>query len=81
MNDLGDSHESMEGGVMAKDAPGMRGNRSRNENGQLRTTRGDKHVGTIEREYGRDFGVRSDMRVDTLLRRTGKRSIHELLDD
>ena len=45
---------------MAKDAPGMRGDRSRNEDGELRQKRGDTHIGTIEKQYGRDFDVRSD---------------------
>lgn len=30
---------------MANDTPGMRGIRSRNEDGQLRQKRGDTHVG------------------------------------
>ena len=64
---------------MAKDAPGMRGYRSRNESGPLREKRGDTHVGTIETLYDRDFGVRSDMQLDTLLEKTNKASLHELL--
>ena len=32
---------------MTKDAPGMRGIRSRNESGELREKRGDTHVKTI----------------------------------
>lgn len=64
---------------MAKDAHGMRGIRSRNESGPLRATREDKQVGTLEAQYGRDFGVRSDMHVGTLLERTGFESVHELL--
>ena len=43
---------------MAKDAPGMKGYRSRNDDGELRRKRGDTHLGTIEDQYGRDFGVR-----------------------
>jgi len=39
---------------MAKDAPGMKGLRSRNESGPLRAKRGDTLVGTIERQYGVD---------------------------
>jgi len=35
---------------MPKDAPGMRGYRSRNEDGELRQKRGDTHVGTIEKK-------------------------------
>ena len=64
---------------MAKDAAGMRGFRSRNQDGQLRDTRNDKHVGTLEKQYGRDFGVRSDMQVGTLLKQTGITSINDLM--
>ena len=46
------------GSDMAKDAPGMKGYRSRNDDGELRRKRGDTHLGTIEDQYGRDFGVR-----------------------
>ncbi len=66
---------------MAQDAPGMRGCRSRNEDGQLREKRGDTHVETIERQYGRDFGVRGDMHLDTLLERRGKDSLNDLVHD
>jgi hypothetical protein len=66
--------------MSANDAPGMRGNRSRDENGQLRRKRGDTEVGTIERQYGRDFGARSDMNLKTLLEREGAGSLHELLN-
>jgi hypothetical protein len=64
---------------MAKDAPGMRGNRSRNEDGQLRDTRDDKHVGTLEKQYNRDFGVRSDMQVGNLLKKIGIKSVNDLI--
>ena len=66
--------------MMADDAPGMKGNRSRDKNGRLRDTRDDKHVGTLEEQYGRDFGVRSDMEVGTLLERTGMPSVKKLLE-
>ena len=66
---------------MAKDAPGMRGNRSRTEAGPLRRKRGDTHVGTIEQHYGVDFGVRSDMHRDTLLQERGMSSLNDLLHD
>jgi hypothetical protein len=62
-----------------KDAPGMRGQRSRNEDGQLRDTRNDKHVGTLEKQYNRDFGVRSDMQVGTLLENLGVESVNDLI--
>lgn len=65
---------------MAKDAPGMRGIRSRNENGHLREKRGDTHVKTIEKLYDRDFGVRGDMHLHTLLRQEGVDSLHQLIE-
>ena len=64
---------------MAKDAPGMKGIRSRNQSGPLRAKRGDTLVGTIEKQYGVDLGVRSDMRLDTLKERTGMASLHDIL--
>lgn len=64
---------------MAEDAPGMRGIRSRDENGQLRDKRDDTHIGTIEQKYGRNFGVRSDMELGTFLEQKGFKSLHELL--
>jgi hypothetical protein len=62
------------------DAPGMKGSRSRNEDGELRQKRGDTHVGTIESQYGVDFGVRSDMKLDTLRERLGATSIEDLIN-
>ena len=65
---------------MAKDDHGMRGYRPRNRtDGRLRDTRDDKHVGTLEKQYNRDFGVRSDMHVDTLLKQTGYSSVSKLI--
>ena len=64
---------------MAQDAPGMRGYRSRNENGELREKRGDTHVETLEKKYGVDLGVRGDMHLDTLLERKGLESLNDLL--
>jgi hypothetical protein len=58
----------------------MRGNRSRNQSGRLRDTRDDKHVGTLERQYARDFGVRSDIHVGTLLKKTGMNSVNDLIE-
>jgi hypothetical protein len=60
-------------------ATGMHANRTRDEDGQLRQKRGDTHVGNIEREYDVDFGVRSDMRLDTLRNQTGLTSTQELV--
>jgi hypothetical protein len=58
----------------------MRGNRTRDEDGQLRRKRGDTLVGTIEQEYDVDLGVRSDMRLDTLRQRTGLDSIKDIVE-
>ncbi len=65
---------------MSQDAPGMRGIRSRDENGQLRDKRDDTHMGTIEQKYNRDFGVRSDMQLGHFLEEHGFKSLHELLN-
>lgn len=63
------------------DDPTMKGNRSRNEtNGRLRDTRNDKHVETLEKQYDRNFGVRGDMHIDTLLKKEGVTSVHELMN-
>jgi hypothetical protein len=65
---------------MAKDAPGMRGYRSRNEDGELRQKRGDTHVGTIEKNYGRDFDVRRETHLSTLLEWEGVASLNDLIN-
>jgi hypothetical protein len=65
---------------MAKDAPGMRGIRSRNEDGELRRKRSDTHVGTIEEKYGVDLHMRSDAHLDTALDKYGAESLSDLLD-
>jgi hypothetical protein len=67
--------------VMAKDAPGMRGYRSRNEDGELRQKRGDTHVGTIEKKYGRNFDVRSDTHLSTLLELEDVASLNDLINN
>lgn len=64
---------------MAKDADGMKGSRSRNQDGELREKRGDTHMGTIEKQYGRDFNVRSDMHLDTYLEQNNIASLNDLL--
>lgn len=64
------------------DDPSMKGNRSRNTtNGRLRDTRDDKHVGTLEKQYGIDLGVRSDMHVGTLLKNLDIDSVHDLINN
>jgi hypothetical protein len=65
---------------MAKDAPGMRGERSRNLDGELRQKRSDTHIETIEKIYGVDFGVRSDMHLGTLLEEKNVESLNDLIN-
>jgi hypothetical protein len=49
------------------DAPGMRGCRSRNQDGQLRQKRSDTLLGTVEEQYGIDLDKRSDMKLGNYL--------------
>ena len=51
--------------------------RCRDADGEIRKKRGDTRVGTLRKEYGDDFapGVRSDARLDTLLKRSGAQSL------
>ena len=55
--------------------------RCRDLDGEIRRKRGDTLVGTLRETYGEDFapGARSDMRLDTLLDRTGAESLADLL--
>lgn len=64
---------------MAKDAPGMRGIRSRNQDGHLRDKRDDTHMGTIEKKYDRDFRVRSDKQLGNFLKEKGIASLNDLI--
>lgn len=64
---------------MAKDAPGMKGYRSRNQDGLLRDKRDDTHMGTIEKKYDRDFGVRSDKQLGNFLKEKGVASLNDLI--
>lgn len=65
---------------MAADAPGMRGHRSRNNDGQLRDKRDDTHIGTIEKQYGLDLGVRGDMHLRTYLDQHNIASLNDLVN-
>ena len=64
---------------MPKDAPGMHGYRTRNQSGRLRDKRDDTHMGTIEKQYDRDFGVRSDKQLGTFLRDNKIASLNDLI--
>lgn len=67
-------------GKVKNDAPGMRGQRGRNDDGLLREKRGDTHMGTIEKIYNRDFGVRSDMELDNFLKKNELNSLNDLIN-
>jgi hypothetical protein len=55
--------------------------RCRDNDGEIRHKNGATRVGTLRQTYGDNFasGVRSDMNFDTLLERTGSRSLSHLL--
>ena len=55
--------------------------RRRDADGEIRRKRGDSLVGTRRDGYGPFFapGARSDMRLDTLLNRTGSASLSDYL--
>lgn len=63
------------------DAPGMKGDRSRNETGELRQKRSDTHIGTIEKKYNIDLNVRSDMHLGTYLEKNNIASLNDLIND
>lgn len=55
--------------------------RCRDADGEIRRKRGDTLVGTLRDEHGPSFAprVRSDMRLNTLLNRTGSASLSDYL--
>ncbi len=63
------------------DAPGMRGDRSRNNDGQLRQKRSDTHIGSIEKKYEIDLGARSDMHLGTYLEKNDIASLNDSIND
>ena len=64
---------------MSQDAEGMRGIRARNQSGSLRDKRDDTHMGTVEKQYHKDFGVRDDMHLGNFLKHVGKKSLNDLI--
>jgi len=61
------------------DAPEMTGQRARNITGELRRKRADTLVETIEEQYHVDFGVRGDMKLETLRDRYNEDEIAKLI--
>jgi len=53
--------------------------RTRKLSGQYRDKRDDTNMGTIEKQYHRDFGVRSDMHLGTFLRKHNIASLNDLI--
>jgi hypothetical protein len=51
------------------------------QKGKIRKKRGDARVGNIEKQYGVDFGVRSDMKLSTYLSRKGLNSMGKALEN
>jgi hypothetical protein len=53
--------------------------RSRDDDGEIRRKNGNTRVGTLRDTYGDDFaqGERSDMKLSTLLKRTGVDSLSQ----
>ena len=45
----------------------------------IREKRSDTKMGTIEKKYGKDFGVRSDAKLGNYLRKKGYSSLSGLL--
>jgi hypothetical protein len=63
-----------------QDAPGMRGDRTRNADGHLRDKRDDTHMSSIENQYNHDFSVRSDMHLGSYLKEKGIKSLNDLIN-
>lgn len=66
---------------MAQDAYGMKGYRTRNDDGQLRDKRDDTHIETIENRYRIDLGVRGDMHLGNYLKQNKIKSLNDLIND
>lgn len=47
---------------------------------QFRKKREDTKIGTIEKQYGVDFGVRADMKLGSYLEKKGFPSLSKALD-
>ena len=54
--------------------------RSKTSTGKFRVKRQDTKVGTIEKKYGVDLGVRSDMKLGNYLKKKGYSSLSDMLE-
>lgn len=57
----------------------MTTNRPKTKTGQYKAKRKDTKIGTIEKKYGKDFGVRSDKKLGNFLNEHGYQSLNALL--
>lgn len=48
---------------------------------RFRSKRSDTKMGTIEKKYGKDFGVRSDKELGKFLKEKGYKSLSRLLEN
>jgi len=53
--------------------------RKRTTTGSIRKKRADTRMGTIEKKYGKDFGIRSDKKLGSYLKEKGYKSLSELI--
>jgi hypothetical protein len=53
--------------------------RKQSNDGHIRRKRGDTRIETIEKEYGVNFGVRSDTKLSTFLKDSGIPSLSKAL--
>jgi len=56
-------------------------NRLKNKSGKFIKKRSDTKMGTIEKIYGKDFGVRSDKKLGNFLKEKGYKSLSQFLID
>ena len=54
--------------------------RNQSAAGQIRKKRGGTKIGTIEKQYGVDFGLRSDTQLSTFLKKSGVPSLSKALE-
>ena len=57
----------------------MAGSRNKNVGGKIRQKRGDTLVRTIEKQYKKDLGYRSDAKLSTVLKKEGASSLSKLI--
>ena len=53
--------------------------RKKSSSGPYRRKRSDTKIGTIEKKYGKDFGVRSDKKLGKYLKEKGYPSLSKLI--